>query len=301
MAGIRLPLLMLAPIAYLWFCAFVAALLAYPLHFVLPKALSYQVLVYKSAEIFMLLGVFPLGRWLGVGWAEMGLAGPWRQWGRQLLRGFGYGALMMGLHVALLLLLYVRIIDHDRLELGRVLSLSYKGVLIGLGIALLEEPLFRGFLQGFLSRKTHRFIAVLIGAFYFAALHFLKTDVKPEFGEVRWSSGFLMVADAFGHLGEIRLDAFLALFAVGALLGVVRLFAPGTGLSYCMGLHAGWVCVIKVANPVTIPNLYSPKFFLISSFDGNIGYLSAAWTGLLTLWLAMRLIKNPPATPPVPL
>lgn len=239
MMRVRIFLLMLAPVAYLLFCAFTAALLAYPLHFILPKALGYQTLVYKSAEIFMLLGVFPLGRWLGMGQAEMGLAGPFRLWSRQLVRGFGYGVLMMGLHVLLLLLIDARIINHDRLYLGRILSLSYKGVLIGLGIAILEEPLFRGFLQGFLSRKTHRFVAVLVGSFYFAALHFLKTDIKPEFGEVRWNSGFSMVLDAFTHFNEIQLDSFMALFAVGALLGCVRLLVPGSGLSYCIGLHAG--------------------------------------------------------------
>lgn len=291
---IRMPLLMLVPIAYLLCCAFAAALLAYPLHFIMPKALSYQALVYKSAEIFMLLGVFFLGRWLGVGRAEMGLVGPVGPWLRQLGRGFGYGALMMGLHVALLLLINARIINHDRLELARVLSLSYKGVLIGLGVAILEEPLFRGLLQGFLSRKTHGLIAVLVGAFYFAALHFLQTDIKPEFGKVSWASGFAMIGDAFAHLGDIQPDSFLALFAVGALLGCVRLIVPNSGLSYCIGLHAGWVFILKATTPLTIINLYSPTVVLVSRYDGNIGYLSAAWSSLLTVWLAIRLLKKSP-------
>ena len=285
-------LLLTAPAIYLACCAFASAVLAYPLHVVLPDTLDYQKLVFKCAEILMMIGLFPLGRYLGVGLAEMGLACPWRLFLRKLARGFGFGALMLGLHVLILLLLETRQLDHEKLQAVRIASLGYKGVLIGLAVALIEEPVFRGFLLGSLMLKTTRTQAVLISAVYFAGLHFLVTDLRPEYAEVRWNTSFILVSDAFHNLTTVRLDAFLALLAAGGFLGSVRVLFPATGLAYCIGLHAGWVFIIKWSKPLTEFNYYSPWYYLASMFDGTIGYLSAAWTTVLIVVLVMKINKN---------
>jgi membrane protease YdiL (CAAX protease family) len=290
MACAALPLAMVvAPFAYMVLCALLGALLAYPLHFAVPESFDFQALVYKTAEILMALSLFPIGRCLGIGRLDIGLAGPIKPLLRQTLRGFCWGALMLGIHVLVLVLLDVRVINPEKLQIGRILSLSAKGVLIGLAIASLEEPIFRGFLFGVMLRNANRFMAVAVTSFYFAALHFLSTDMRPEFAEVRWNTGFIIVFDAFSHLVSIHLDSFVALFVAGAFLSCVRLYFSSSGLSYCIGIHAGWVFVIKATSPLTIRSIVSPLQNLVSGFDGNIGYLSASWTGMLIVWLVMKM------------
>ncbi len=281
-----------APAAYLIVCAFASALLAYPLHFMLPKALDFQALVFKLSQILMLLGLFPIARRLGLRRADMGVSGSGSQLLRQLAWGFGCGALMLGLHVLILLLLEVRIPDPNKLQIARIISLSIKGVLLGLAIALLEEPMFRGFLQGALARKIHPLNAVLMSSLYFAALHFLSTSLRPKFDEVRWDTGIALVLDAFGHLPKISPDAFLALFAAGAFLGCVRLLAPLSGLSYCIGIHGGWVFILKATNPLSECNLASPWIRLVSPFDGTIGYFSAGWTAILLVPMVIKILRQ---------
>jgi membrane protease YdiL (CAAX protease family) len=208
------------------------------------------------------------------------------------VRGFGWGALMLGTHVLVLVLLDVRVLNPEKLQVARIISLSCKGVLIGIAIALLEEPIFRGFLFGFLLRKTNRVNAVLVASFYFAALHFLSTDMRPEFAAVRWDTGFVIVMDAFSHLFRIQFDSFIALFVAGAFLACVRLYFANSGLSYCIGIHAGWVFIIKSTNPLTIRSIVSPWQNIVSGFDGNIGYLSASWTSVLIILLLIKMNRT---------
>ncbi|MFM8330612.1 MAG: type II CAAX prenyl endopeptidase Rce1 family protein [Candidatus Methylumidiphilus sp.] len=292
----RLALLLVSPFAYLVLCAFAGALLAYPLHFVLPASWDYQTLVFKGSQTLMILGLIPLGRYLGMGWADVGLACPRQETLSQLRRGFGYGALMLGLHVLALMLLDVRRFDPEKLQLARIASLSAKGALIGLGVALIEEPVFRGFLLGVLHRRARRVVAVLVASGYFAGLHYLKTGIHPNYAEVRWDSGIIIVVDAFSNLHQIYLDSFLALFAAGAFLCCVRLLAPAKNFGYCLGIHAGWVFVIKSTNPLGFCNLQSPWVYSVSYFDGNIGYFSAAWTTVLIGILAFKIAKQTQAT-----
>lgn len=289
---LRLPVLTAMPMAYLALCALASALLSYPLHFVLPQDFDYQTLVVKLAQLLMFLGFFPLGIWLGMGRADMGLALPTRQLFRRWRLGFGLGALMMGLHVLLILLLEARIPAPEKLHAAKIAVLAAKGFGVGLAVSLIEEPMFRGFLLGALLRQAGGFYAVLVSALYFAGLHFLRTDLRPEFAEVGWNTGFLLVFDAFRNLSHVFVDSFLALFAAGVLLGCVRLFAPGAGLGLCLGMHAGWIFVIKLTNSLSHYSAYSPWVYLVSYFDGVIGYLSASWTVLLIIFLVIKIHRK---------
>jgi hypothetical protein len=124
-------------------------------------------------------------------------------------------------------------------------------------------------------------------------LHFVDSDLKPSADAIRWDTGLAYVADSFAHLAQTQLDSFLALFAAGALLAYLRLLSPQGGLALCIGIHAGWVCVIKIAKPFSHRVHESPWAYFISDFDGVIGYFSAAWSfGLiLALWIAARKLK----------
>ena len=74
-------------------------------------------------------------------------------------------------------------------------------------------------------------------------------------------------------------DAFLCLFGVGVLLASVRSVTGNIASS--MGLHAGWVWVITFMREGSQPNDAHPLRFLISQFDGVVGWLVLAWTVLI--------------------
>ncbi len=50
-----------------------------------------------------------------------------------------------------------------------------------------------------------------------------------------------------------------------------------------MGLHAGWVWVITFMREGSQPNDAHPLRFLMSQFDGVVGWLVLAWTVVIGL------------------
>ena len=75
-------------------------------------------------------------------------------------------------------------------------------------------------------------------------------------------------------------DAFLCLFAVGFVLASIR--AKTGNIAACIGLHAGWVWVILFTRELTQnPSATRSLSFLLSQFDGFIGWLVLVWTIVL--------------------
>jgi membrane protease YdiL (CAAX protease family) len=156
----------------------------------------------------------------------------------------------------------------------------------GLVVALIEETLLRGAMHSAIERQSGRVAAVLLTAFVYAALHFIgKARVPHE--EVEWLSGLILIRGALGAFADpmTLIDSFLALFAVGVLLGLVRIRTGG--IAACMGLHAGWVWVITTAREITVRNPDAPWSFLVGTYDGVVGYLVCVWT-LLVIALYWR-------------
>lgn len=109
-------------------------------------------------------------------------------------------------------------------------------------VALIEEALFRGALQGVVRRTTTDGAALVFVAALFAVVHFLKPPenaVAPH--EVSWWSGFALVPQAFWQWGEPRLllGGFSTIFLVGLILGFAR--CRTRSLWMPVGLHAGWI------------------------------------------------------------
>ena len=80
----------------------------------------------------------------------------------------------------------------------------------------------------------------------------------------------------------------LALFAVGVVLGGVRV-ATGN-IAACIGLHAGWVWVMLIAHEGSAPRRDAQLGFLLSQFDGFVGWLVLAATLVMAvpLWRFYR-------------
>ena len=152
-------------------------------------------------------------------------------------------------------------------------------------VALIEETFLRGAMHTAIERESGTRLAVLLTAAVYATSHFL-ASYHIAASEVTPASGVALLAGsahALAHPLAVA-DAFLALFAVGVVLGGVR--ARTGNIAACMGLHAGWVWVMLVAHELTRPCRSAALAFLLSRFDGFVGWLVLGWTVLLAvpLW-----------------
>jgi membrane protease YdiL (CAAX protease family) len=155
----------------------------------------------------------------------------------------------------------------------------------GFAVAFIEETFLRGAMHTAIERESGTGAAVLLTAVLYAATHFFAT-FHIAAAQVTPYSGLALLAGtlrAFAHPLAIA-DAFLALFAVGVVLGLVR--AATGNIAACVGLHAGWVWVMLVAHELARPQPAARFGFLLSHFDGFVGWLVLAWTCLLAvpLW-----------------
>jgi hypothetical protein len=187
--------------------------------------------------------------------------------------------------------------DDVVLGVGTLASIALMGILRGLAVSLIEETYMRGAMQTGIARESGMTAAIALTSVLFGAAHFIgKYRIPVE--QLGPGSGLDMIAGtfaAFGHPLEVA-DAFLALTAVGVLLGMVR--ALTGNIAACIGLHTGWVFIITFLLETSRPNESSPLRFLLSQFDGVVGWLVLGWTvamGLALRWFYGR--RNAGAVP----
>lgn len=158
--------------------------------------------------------------------------------------------------------------------LARLIGLR---ALSALTVALIEETFLRGAMHTAIARQSGPRTAVLLTALLYAATHFFASYHISAQQVTPWSGLALLAGTLHAFAAPLTiLDAFLALFAVGVVLGGVRV-ATGN-IAACMGLHAGWVWVMLIAHEVSTPRNAAPLKFLLSRFDGFVGWLVLAAT-----------------------
>jgi hypothetical protein len=157
----------------------------------------------------------------------------------------------------------------------------------GIAVALIEETVMRGAMHTAIARESGQLTAALLTAPLFAVLHFFARAHIPA-DQVQWTSGFDLLARSFAPLGSPTqvLDAFLAWLSVGLLLSLARVLTGNIAVS--IGLHAGWVMVLRVLMDATVPGRGGAFSGWVGSFDGLLGYWILPWSAAiaLVLWLA---------------
>ena len=228
---------LLAPWLY-WLAATVAPSLAQK---------PFHRFVSRSFEGLALLGLWPFLRSLQChSWADLGLVRPVGQW-RKLAGGFmlGFGSLAAAVVLAWL--------AGARHLAGGLSAFALAGRLLGIaataiGVAVLEEILFRGALFGALRRAWHWGFALALSSMVYALLHFMESARGG--GVVRWSSGLEylpLMLRGFTHWHAV-LPGFFNLTLAGAILAVA--YQRTGNLYFSIGLHAGWVFWLKAGNAV---------------------------------------------------
>jgi membrane protease YdiL (CAAX protease family) len=157
---------------------------------------------------------------------------------------------------------------------------------------LLEETFLRGAMFTAVSRESGVKAAIILTSLLYSSAHFLaRTRIPPD--QVHWYSGLDLLAGTLQFFGEPLkyADAFFSLFAVGVLLASVR--AVTGNIAASMGLHAGWVWVITFLREGTQPNDGHPLRFVVSQFDGVVGWLVFAWTIVIGLVIYRIYARKP--------
>jgi membrane protease YdiL (CAAX protease family) len=236
----------------------------------------------RVGMLALLLGFVALARHLGLAdRASLGYGMPRAKFVREMGLALALGVLTMlgvvGIMAALGLLEWRPGAPSSALALTKLLLAR---ALSGFAVAFIEETFLRGAMQTAIERESGTRAAVLLTALLYAATHFFATYHIPPDQVTPWSGVQLLAGTlhAFAHPLAIA-DAFLALFAVGVVLGLVR--AATGSIAACIGLHAGWVWVMLVTHELAGPRADAPLGVLLSRFDGFVGWLVLAWTVLL--------------------
>jgi membrane protease YdiL (CAAX protease family) len=202
-------------------------------------------------------------------------------------RGWAAGTAIMLVPFAVLILLGARQLDTSTLTLSLVSATAAKALLAGLAVGFVEETFFRGAIYAGIRRDGGLWTAVILSSVIYAALHFVRTQPFDPSEPLGWTSGFPLLVTAFHKFGSPAIwDSFVALMAAGAFLALLRAWTGNIALA--IGVHAGWVMMIKLGKRVTDPVPDSGYGFLSGTYDQVIGWLAAAWLAVLITWLARR-------------
>jgi CAAX protease family protein len=238
----------------------------------------------RIGMLALLIGFVLLARRLGLAdRASLGYGLPRRAFVREMALGLILGVVTLTLVVGAMSVL--GLLDWSRLaalDAVTLLKIVVARFFSGLAVGFIEETFLRGAMQTGISRESGTPLAIALTAVVYAATHFFASyHIAPE--QVTPHSGvdlLLGTLHAFAQPAAIA-DAFLALTAVGVLLGMVR--AATGNIAACIGLHAGWVWVILVVHELTQPRRDASLGFLLSRFDGFVGWLVFAWIVVLAI------------------
>jgi CAAX protease family protein len=235
---------------------------------------------------------------------SLGYALPRRRFVHEMLLALAIGAVTMLAIVGVMTALGLRTwSDTASLSVTALVQLLATRLLSGIAVAFIEETFLRGAMFTALERESGARSAIVLTAVIYSTTHFFASfHIAAE--RVTASSGFDLLAGTLHLFGNplAIIDAFLCLFAVGVVLAVIR--AVTGNIAACLGLHAGWVWVMLVTHQLSTPVRGEPLSFLLSGFDGFVGWLVLGWTILLGVGLyelysrrmrtdRLRLVGNP--------
>lgn len=170
------------------------------------------------------------------------------------------------------------------------------GLVSGAVIALLEEYFFRGVMQGWLTAWKGKLVGIALGALIYMIPHYLRGPELPEgMSGTEWYAGLAALPSCFRYFHPERgmYLAMLSLFLLGLFLGSLR-HRLGR-LTLGMGLHAGWVFMIRWIGETTERTPHKWVWLVGSkhAIDGLIGIvlILGAW-GLVWWYMVKCLVPE---------
>src|SRR5487761_2526696 len=273
--------------AFAWFLGvvvlalIVGACIAYPAYWLVAGLghWAFHRVAERIAMLVLALELVWLCRRLGIrkrGDFGYGLAR--RRFIAQALLWGGAGIVTGAAGAAFLLLSKIRIADpHVMFSTAAVLRMFAMGLSSGIAVALIEETVMRGAMHTAIQRESGPWAAALLTAPLFAVLHFFAKAGIPA-AELGWWSGFDLLHRSFVPLAAplTVLDSFLSWLAVGLLLSLTRVLTGN--IAVAIGLHAGWVLVLRMLQLGTVRNIATADSIWVGKFDGLLGYWMLPWS-----------------------
>ncbi len=263
----------------------VAAALAYPL-WLLVELIDHQPIhrvLHRIAMLCAVLGsVWLFRRWSLLNAESAGFGLPRREFWWQLGAALVSGVLIILPLLVLLYALDVRVADpRVSVTAALVAKVIAGGLATGLAVALIEEVFFRGLMHSAIERESGRLLAVILPSLLYAAVHFLDGRLHVPTDQIDWGSGMTVLSRMFIKYNDpaMIVDSFLALFAAGVLLALVRVQTGA--IAACIGLHAAWVCALYYVEVTTQFNPAAAASWLAGSHDGVVGWGSVVWMAVI--------------------
>lgn len=286
-----LPILAFSPfILFFMFNLVTGSLLAYPL--ALAFSAPMDEVMTKSIQLSAVITFYPFVRLLQLNnYPALGLVLPKDGMINNIARGFVIGIVIMLAIVLTLYFLDVRTLKSGSPELFTIIRIALAGLIGGLLIGLIEEIFFRGAQVTAITRSGGGIMmAAALTSLFFAALHFIDMhEVKLD--QTHWLSGFELLSGSLHKFSSSEIwGAFLALTAAGVFLTLIRLHEGH--IFTCIGIHAGWVFIIKLTKHLTEPNEQHEWRFIAGYYDGITGYLAFFVIGLICCIYYFKFIKQ---------
>jgi len=255
------------------------AFLAYPAWVLLAPHfdLKFHRVASRIGMLLLVAGFIFIARRLKLADREsLGFGLPFRSFVVELGKAVALGMVLMLPALATMIVFDLRQPVGVSLDAYHWVRLGLSGLITGLTVAFIEETFLRGAMQTAITRESGATVAIALTSLVYAATHFIgRARIAPA--EVTSSSGLIMLERALGEWAHplAFVDAFACLTAVGVLLGMVRALTGNIAAS--IGLHAGWVAVIYVVRETSERRSTGPATWLLSDYDGFIGWMVLAW------------------------
>lgn len=183
----------------------------------------------------------------------------------------------------------------DETATGRAFGKTLMFLPAALFVSLIEEGFFRVLLLRALSAKFGIYFAATISSVLYALVHFISPVKSFFYGEFDALAGFTYLGSIFSRYAHF--DVLMA--AVGlVLLGLSLCYAicRYNSLLLCVGLHMGWIMLMKLVNHGAI---FAPGVE-VSAVIGKRYFLASepiAWVAILGVWVVLAIgITRQPAS-----
>jgi uncharacterized protein len=296
--------------AFAWFVAalllagLIGALIAYPAYELTSSFASWAFhrVASRVAMLVLIAELVWLCRHLNLEHKrDFGYGLPWRRFLKLTLIWGAVGVATASLGALFLMSTRLRVVSADFAPtVWNLARLFIIGLSSGIAVAVLEETVMRGAMHTAIERESGPWVAALLTAPLFAILHFFaKARIAPQ--DVGWGSGFELLLRSFSPLGQPSLifDSLSSWLIVGLILSLTRVLTGN--IAVAIGLHAGWVLVLRMLQEATTGGTASAYSFWVGKFDGLLGFWLVPWGLIIAAALWCTRARWVPAARPTPI
>lgn len=276
---------------------FTGAWLAYPLYLLLSlftDNIDYADGIITSTQLCgLIFSLLYLKYTVSLNLETVGLRIPKADYLPQTLSGLLIGMIIMALLALGLMVSGIYGLHPAReISIPVLARLFIAALLTGFAVALFEETVFRGALLAGLQKKAGAAVAIISVSIIYAAVHFIHYQEPQSDAAIGWLTAPGQFLAAYSRLITAdTLDAFLSLWMLGLLLGLIRIRTGN--IIQCIGVHAGLVAGIKLFRFFTTYNPGTRYDYLVSSYDHRLGYLALLLLALATVVYYFHACRRP--------